>query len=57
MYQKPELERFGTLREVTANALGWGCKPDPGTDLASAFGCELNAAPGSHATCGDTDHS
>jgi hypothetical protein len=39
MYQKPTLERFGTLRELTL-------KQDIGFDLAMSQGCEQNAANG-----------
>lgn len=44
MYQKPTLERFGTLRELTL-------KQDVGFDLAMSQGCEHNAQPGSSAAC------
>lgn len=44
MYQKPTVERFGTLRELTL-------KQDAGFDLAMSQGCETNAAPGSSASC------
>ncbi|HEX6965357.1 MAG TPA: lasso RiPP family leader peptide-containing protein [Gemmatimonadaceae bacterium] len=55
MYRKPMVDRFGTLRELTQ--AGWGSKPDAGTDLAAAFGCESHAAPGSSAACSGASHS
>ena len=39
MYQRPTVERFGTLRELTL-------KQDAGFDLAMSQGCEENAAAG-----------
>lgn len=52
MYHKPQLERFGTLRELTQG------KSDPGFDLSAGLGddtidpgCTANAAPGSAAAC------
>lgn len=52
MYQKPTLERFGTMRELTQG------KSDPGFDLSAGLGddnvepgCEAHAAPGSAAAC------
>ena len=39
MYQRPTVERFGTLRELTL-------KQDAGFDLAMSQGCEENANAG-----------
>ena len=54
MYVKPELEKYGTFRELTANA-----KRQLVNDLATVFGpgdnigCNINAQPSppTHAGC------
>jgi len=48
MYQKPKVDRFGTLREMTKGRWGWGSKPDAGSDLTWAFGCESGKSDTTH---------
>jgi len=49
VYEKPQVVRFGTFRQLTQQQ----GKKDVGLDLANAFGasCNTHAAIGSHAAC------
>jgi hypothetical protein len=59
MYQTPVLERYGTLRDLTAQFLGDNAKRPSIDDLATVNGgnpggndgCNLHAQPWSHAGC------
>lgn len=56
MYHTPVLERYGTLRELTADPSDNAKRPDV-NDLATVFaedendGCNPNAQPGASAAC------
>lgn len=57
MYVAPELERYGTFRELTAGRPDDNAKRPSVNDLATVYGqggndgCNLNAQPWSHAGC------
>jgi hypothetical protein len=57
MYHTPVLERYGTLRDLTADPPDDNAKRPEVDDLAAVFGqggndgCNLDAQPHSHAGC------